>query len=140
MAGWVHRLQEVDAESQTGVCAHCGTVPVRFLKHKKRWACRTALREQRRPRPHRTRNPEAQMARQGITRAERDRIKARVTDCQVCGADLTGYSALDHCHATGALRGVLCRKCNTGLGMFEDDPARLLAAAAYLLSPPGVGE
>lgn len=40
--------------------------------------------------------------------------------------------AVDHCHKTGAIRGLLCDRCNTSLGKFEDNVTYLQEAVAYL--------
>lgn len=54
--------------------------------------------------------------------------------CDCCGdLILVGKGPqLDHDHSTGTFRGWLCTLCNTGLGLFRDDPIRLRRAVAYL--------
>jgi hypothetical protein len=52
--------------------------------------------------------------------------------CAVCGAREPDVRlCVDHCHATDAVRELLCGGCNTALGMLGEDPERIRALAAY---------
>lgn len=51
--------------------------------------------------------------------------------CAIC-ATPGRCLVLDHCHSSGRLRAMLCHTCNSGLGLFRDQPHLLRAAADYL--------
>lgn len=53
-----------------------------------------------------------------------------VAACVVCGSD--ERLCIDHDHVTGKVRGVLCGRCNTLLGLANDSTERLHNLAAYL--------
>ena len=54
--------------------------------------------------------------------------------CAICGTDNPGATNwhADHDHKTGQKRGILCQKCNTGLGLLQDDINILCSAIEYL--------
>lgn len=51
--------------------------------------------------------------------------------CQICNAK--PFEAIDHCHETGRVRGLLCHQCNLSLGGFKDSVKELQKAINYLL-------
>ena len=99
-----------------------------------------------RMRAYRARNPERfkrfyvtrNAKRYGLSAAEFAKMVERQSGlCAICGNVPRGAHNfrsfhIDHNHATGAVRGLLCGSCNNGLGRFRDNPALLLKAAAYL--------
>jgi hypothetical protein len=57
--------------------------------------------------------------------------------CAICQSPKPGGRAkyffhVDHDHTTQAIRGLLCLRCNVGIGLFQDDEAVLARAAQYL--------
>jgi hypothetical protein len=76
----------------------------------------------------------------GITIQEFDRILIEQGGvCAICGKSedmlLNGTPtrlSVDHNHSTGKVRGILCRKCNVGIGYFNDDVSLLERAYKYL--------
>jgi hypothetical protein len=53
--------------------------------------------------------------------------------CGICGkSPNTKGLAVDHCHKTGLIRGLLCQSCNRGIGYLGDDIEMLEKALSYL--------
>lgn len=77
----------------------------------------------------------------GITLEEKERVKQFQGGGCIC-RPWTGYNgnsrnlSTDHDHATGLIRGELCKHCNDLLGRVRDDPAYFHAMIAYLKLPP----
>jgi nitrate/TMAO reductase-like tetraheme cytochrome c subunit len=70
-------------------------------------------------------------------------LKAQGGGCAICGHKDAGDSHqrqihVDHNHETGKIRGLLCGRCNRGLGLFTDDLGKLAAASSYLLQHTNV--
>ena len=59
--------------------------------------------------------------------------------CAICNTNNPGARAfaVDHCHNTGVIRGLLCGNCNTGIGNLRDDIELLKRAIQYLENSKG---
>ena len=91
------------------------------------------------------------LARYGMTaECYRELLEAQGGGCALCGAtsaDGKTYATtteprplnVDHDHATGEVRGLLCSACNMALGLLKDDSARLLRAVDYLVGTARIG-
>lgn len=75
-------------------------------------------------------------SRYGLTTEQwRTLLRSQGGRCAICRIKLrTGTKAchLDHDHRTHRIRGVLCFRCNTGLGLLGDEPRLLYRAIEYL--------
>jgi hypothetical protein len=63
--------------------------------------------------------------------------------CKICKTANPGHKGkfvVDHNHSTGKIRGLLCHKCNTALGLLQDSPGILQRARNYLLSEGHYGQ
>ena len=74
----------------------------------------------------------------GITTQQRDEMFiSQGACCAICKAASSGRKghawAVDHCHTTGRIRGILCHQCNAMLGYAKDNPKTLAAAIRYLM-------
>ena len=70
----------------------------------------------------------------GLAPGEYEKLKeAQESRCAICGEPpRTPSLHVDHDHDTGEVRGLLCDRCNRGLGQFQDDPDIVEKAALYL--------
>lgn len=96
-------------------------------------------------REYRRKTPEIQKARAlrdsfGISLEEYEKMLSEQNGvCAICIKPETHKRngklkalAVDHNHKTGAIRGLLCSDCNTGIGKLKDDPEVLRSAIRYL--------
>ena len=65
-------------------------------------------------------------------------IIANTFECTICG-DETAL-VVDHDHKTNEVRGMICNRCNKGLGLFRDNPDLLEFARIYLLAAKDADE
>ena len=75
------------------------------------------------------------MTTHGITNEQYNRLKFfNNGKCHICGNDMLPQEHIDHNHITNKVRGLLCLKCNTAIGSFNDDPMIMFRAIDYVVS------
>lgn len=70
----------------------------------------------------------------GITQGNfNEMLSAQNSLCAICEKALNDKNThIDHCHATGRVRSLLCSKCNQAIGLMDEDKDRFFKAAKYL--------
>lgn len=75
-----------------------------------------------------------QLKRYGLTLDDyNDMVEAQGGKCAICGIAPEYLLRVDHDHATGAVRQLLCIKCNLALGYVNDNPELALRVSDYLV-------
>lgn len=119
-------------------CARCVrqlSLPRAQARKKYCHLCEVAVKREQRERAHRLYVAKTY----GIQPEDYDRLYAQQGGrCFICqrATGRTKRLAVDHDHATGLVRGLLCKQCNWLLGHARDNPAMILRAVEYLLNPP----
>lgn len=141
----------LNGESKNKTCRICGNLFTsrrakdcnECLPKRKREATQESARKNRNKYRDKCRNKKLKDT-YGITLEEYDVIHAYQRGlCAICGQPETAcykYQgsvvvqrlAVDHNHETGKIRGLLCGRCNAGIGFFQDDAEKMRAACEYL--------
>lgn len=131
-----------DTEKQIQACSRCAKIlPFDcFFKQRKsknginpacKQCARADIKRQRAAKPHRYRNWKLK-TKYGLTL---ERYEAMLETqgglCLVC-KNAMKKPVVDHNHTTGAVRGLLCHKCNTGIGFFDENVSYLAGAIEYI--------
>jgi hypothetical protein len=136
--GLQHRLTNIRPPELLADCKACGpNTRVRRRMSDGKSVIRCArLGETRKASPEVRKRAKTRerITRYGITLEQYDHLIASQNGrCAICLQGPTGQRlSIDHCHASGKVRGLLCTNCNAALGMLGDDPARLARAMTYL--------
>ena len=120
-------LREPDDPRRRGRLVHGRAVQGKIKEYKAEWYRVNKAKLSRQSRERHLR------AAYGITGTDYQRmLDGQNNRCAICGGDSAGRRLhVDHCHATGSVRGLLCSACNTSLAVVEDEEF-LRLARAYL--------
>lgn len=121
------------------VCRTCKQPKLGKDFYKGRTICIECDKARQKARWHSVQKHARREKRYGISPARFTAMRKRQRNrCAICGHKAKDRNArgaelhVDHNHKTGQVRGLLCGPCNTGLGMFLDDPVILASAICYV--------
>jgi hypothetical protein len=150
------REERIHRQQQTGLkqCSKCGMPkPLSSFKAARKnpdglygWCracCTKRFHELNTPERRATAARRVRDAAWGLSDGEYDSmLEAQGGGCAICGETCkSGRSlAVDHDHASGQIRGLLCGDCNRAIGMMADSPERLRSAADYVERPHTTGK
>lgn len=114
-----------DRRTRDGLSKVCGRCRGRLAAVRKRVAARSRTDDDKR---------RDSLGARGLSPQDYDLLlELQGGGCAICGYDPGGRKLnVDHDHTAGRVRGLLCRKCNTGIGFFGDDLEGLRKAVEYL--------
>jgi hypothetical protein len=103
------------------------------VEHAKRYAARQADPVMR-ARDKISKKNWARKSKYGLNTIElKAMLEGQESLCALCSQAITDTTMIpDHCHESGKVRGLICRRCNTGLGLFGDNIEGLRRAIDYL--------
>ena len=114
-----------DSSRKDGVTAYC-----KICK-------RSANSKWREANPNKVKQNNTWNRRQNTYGVDKDIFEKMLYDqnfqCKICFINIDNSAHVDHDHETGRVRGVLCRRCNVGLGFFKDSIKNLKSAIEYLI-------
>lgn len=121
-----HKLSNKDADKRIATCSVCGpNTHIVLREPPNNWRCGSKKQ-------YEYVYADSTSITASFTVSHSDRLQLLSDQggkCAICKAPAT---SLDHCHTSGAIRGMLCQNCNLGLGLFGDSPDNLRAAIEYL--------
>ena len=135
-----HKYRAKNLEKCREACRKWGIDnPEKKRESHRQWRAKNVEKERTRSRQWRADNPEKLKALElkrsfGISLSDYGAMmKLQGDRCAICGGiDARLALAVDHDHVTGKIRGLLCGRCNKGVGHFHDDQALLKLAIEYL--------
>jgi hypothetical protein len=126
----------ISKRMKTYYAANAGELKAKSIKYHRANRDRVLLRQKEYYMTHREQAKECDLKRKyGLTLAAfRALLERQDNACASCGTKTPGKKgwAVDHDHVSGFVRGILCARCNTGIGLLGDNLQGLLRAVAYL--------